>query len=877
MRATLKKLKKLRGRGLEELRVRGGQALSASAERAGLSEQARIPSDSNFFKLIHPPDGGGAWAAARLLAHFRARTSPAFFASFADPAQTLAELRFRFGPDAGAGAVERAEKIVAGRFDLLGLRGLSFGEPIDWHLEPVFGGRAPLRHWSRIDALDPAVAGDKKVTWELNRQQYFMTLGRAYWHTGDERFADTFAAHLDSWMRENPPKLGINWASSLEVAFRSISWLWALHFFKDSPHLTAPLFVRALKFLYLHARHLETYLSTYFSPNTHLTGEALGLFYLGTLLPEFRRAANWRAVGESILLAQLTRHVRPDGVYFEQSSYYQRYTTDFYTHLLALTRANGLVVNPEVEEKLRALLDHLMHIARPDGRTPFFGDDDGGRLAPLDERPSDDFRAALSTGAALFARPDYKHAAGELAEETLWLLGPEGARAFDRTQAHPPAELSRAFASGGYYVMRDGWGSDADHLIVDCGPHGADNCGHAHADALAVIVSARGRALLTDPGTYTYTGSREWRDHFRSTAAHNTLTVDGESSSAPDGPFSWRHIARARARLWMSRARFDLFEGAHDGYERLPSPATHARSVLFLKGDYWVIRDRVETEGPHRYELRFNFAPGARPVVEVGDADDTDAACAPPFGSDASAAGTLRERPADAPGLEVHTFGRGGAWRVEEGWFSPCYGVRVPVPVCAFAEEGEGPREFVSLLVPRRAAEGRTRARELAATAGRAFELLDGERRDVLLLKDGTARAVTVGQGVSAGAQAAIDDKQVVVEAARVSADCAWAWLRFAHGGELEEFVLLDAAALSVEGREVFAAGGRAGFVCARREGGGLVIEAEAGVDFRMASFGAERAVVNRECVPCGGAGFVEVVGGRARAARVEAEEFAAG
>ena len=75
---------------------------------------------------------------------------------------------------------------------------------------------------------------------------------------------------------------------------------------------------------------------------------------------------------------------------------------------------------------MKALLDHLMHITRPDGTTPFFGDDDGGRLVMFDERAANDFRAALSTGAALFGRADYKHVAGEAAEETLWLLGVAG-------------------------------------------------------------------------------------------------------------------------------------------------------------------------------------------------------------------------------------------------------------------------------------------------------------------------------------------------------------------------------------------------------------------------------------------------------------------
>src|SRR4029453_6203325 len=137
--------------------------------------------------------------------------------------------------------------------------------------------------------------------------------------------------HLASWMDQNPPKMGTHWASSLEIAFRSISWLWSFYFFTESRSLSLDLFARALAFLYLNARHLETYLSTYFSPNTHLTGEALGLFYLGTLLPEFTDSDRGRRPGLRILAEQLSRHVKPDGSYFEQSSYYHRYTTDFYT------------------------------------------------------------------------------------------------------------------------------------------------------------------------------------------------------------------------------------------------------------------------------------------------------------------------------------------------------------------------------------------------------------------------------------------------------------------------------------------------------------------------------------------------------------------
>lgn len=783
-------LQKLRGRSREELRVRAVQALNAYGERRGWAEQARVPGDAAFFKLLDPGSSGDAHASAeRLLTRFRGRESPRFFAAFDDPVSSAAELRRRFGGAAEERAVSRAGRIVAGRFDLLGVRDLSFGDPIDWQLEPVAQKRAPSVHWSRVDFLNPAVAGDKKITWELNRHQYFMTLGRAYWYTGDELYARTFASHLESWMDANPPKLGINWASSLEVSFRAMSWLWALHFFRDSDALTPTLFLRALKFLHIHGRHLETYLSTYFSPNTHLTGEALGLFYLGTLLPELKVARRWREIGLRVMLAQLDRHVRPDGVYFEQSSYYHRYTADFYTHLYVLGRANGESFGGgKLEAKLRQLLDHLMYITRPDGTTPFVGDDDGGRLVMLDERPANDFRAALATGASLFDRGDYKYVAGEAAEETLWLLGARGTAAFDEVKPEPPACESRAFPDGGYYVMRDGWTREANYLLLDCGPHGSLNYGHAHADALALDLAARGRTLLVDPGTYTYTGSAELRAHFRGAAAHNTLTVGGESSSVPAAPFTWRHVARATTHDWLSHPRFDFFAGSHDGYERLNPPAIHTRRVLFIKGDYWIVADSVATAGAHPCQLHFQFAPGAAPVIDAS-------------------AGCVREVSEGAPGLELFAFAKGGAWSCGQGWVSECYGARAAAASCAFEVGHQHPQELTTFLLPRARGAAPAVVRELATVGGRAFEVQVGDARDVLLRR--------------------VDER---IESARLASDFEWTWARFAGDDEVpEELVLIGGHRLSLDGREVVRSEARIGYMVVRRTvGGSLSVDADA-------------------------------------------------
>jgi len=769
MKQVKSRLHKLRNTSFDELFVRGSQALAAFTERRSWSRRAKMMSDDALLGVT------GVSSAHALLDNFRNRSECGFFAAFDDPASTIAELRRRW-PESEKEIVDRADRIMEGRFDLLAFRNLSFGTPIDWQLEPIAGKRAPLVHWSRLNYLDARLFGDKKIIWELNRHQHFATLGQAYWLTGDERYAETFVAHIHSWMDENPPKLGINWASSLELAFRSISWLWALQFFKHSVAIKPQTFLRICKFLYLNARHLETYPSTYFSPNTHLTGEALGLFYLGTMLPEFKESVRWRNLGLQILLAQLSRHVQSDGVYFEQSSYYHRYTTDFYLHLWMLLRANKNAAPPELTEKLRLLLDHLMYITRPDGTTPLLGDDDGGRLLNLGDRPVNDFRPTLSAGAALFGRADCKFVSGGASPETLWLVGPAGLNGLDRIEAREPAQQSIAFETGGYYVMRDGWTANSNYLLFDGGPHGTSNCGHAHADALSFELTVSGRTLLVDPGTHTYTGSKQLRDWFRSTAAHNTLTIDGESSSVPAGPFSWETIARSACSTWISRKRFDYVVASHDGFSRLPFPAIHIRTILFIKNNYWVVRDRIESPGGHRIQSWFHF--------------------------DSRSASDL---------LQIAAFAKNGEWRKETGWVSHCYGEKEEAQVLSFSVLSQGSAELVTFLLPEAAGTGtKPLAKEIESIHGRAFEIHIAGKHDVLMLRNLNGR----------------------VETTRLASDFDVAWARFdaERSPSPEELVLIDGHRLELDGSVLLTSTKQMKYVAATRAGDRFRIETEQGV-----------------------------------------------
>src|SRR5262249_50807532 len=137
-------------------------------------------------------------------------------------------------------------------------------------------------------------------------------------------------------------------------------------------------------------------------------------------------------------------------------------------------------------------------------------------------------------------------------EEVFWLAGPSGVRSYEALKCTEPTNESLAFSKGGCYTMRDGWSGTDNVMLIDCGEIGALSGGHGHADTLSIVVAAHGKPLLVDPGTYTYHEAKKIRDQFRSSMAHNTLVVDGASSSKPGRTFNWTSRAEATAEEWIA-------------------------------------------------------------------------------------------------------------------------------------------------------------------------------------------------------------------------------------------------------------------------------------------------------------------------------------
>lgn len=610
-----------------------------------------------------------------------------FFAGVSDP-RVPGALRERF-PDAAPRIIEVADRLLQKRFDLLGYRDLSFGDPIDWHLDPVARRRAPLLHWSRIDPLDAEMVGDSKVVWELNRHQWLVRLGQAYRFTGDERYADMFIDTIRDWLRANPPGMGINWASSLEVAFRLISWCWALALFSGAAALTPRLRADVVECIARHASRIERYLSYYFSPNTHLTGEALGLLYASTLLPLHPAAARWRQVSVEILIREGERQILPDGVYMEQATCYHRYTVEIYLHFMILARVNRIAIPDDVRRRVERLVDALVTLRRPDGSLPQIGDADGGWLLPLVPRSPGDGSGVFSTAAALFGRADHGWAGGGLTPEVLWLLGPDGAAAVDRLGCAPPqGGPSKLLPQGGYAVMRSGWDRHADQVVFDVGPLGCHVTGaHGHADLLSVQASFGGEPYLVDPGTFRYTADEGWRSYYRGTGAHSTVDVDGAGQAVPRGAFAWMSRPAARLTHWEATAGRDVAVGEHRAYERLTDSVIHRRTVIRERSRRCIVVDDVDGRAEHRVDLRFQFAP--MPVT----LDPSQ---------------WVRAVRSPTAGLFIHAFASillkaavlEGELDPRQGWVSTAYGCHEPAPVLLYAAVTRLPLRIITVLIP---------------------------------------------------------------------------------------------------------------------------------------------------------------------------------
>jgi hypothetical protein len=695
MNALVEKVRRLKEMDLAEVRFRIWQKLRIKRERWELAFKKDHLEDSPWWSRwdaskVASTDlrasleaGDGDPAAALLPEYLTGRTAPAFFWDFSDRQKLVAEFRKHF-PSRVEEILQGAEAICNHRFGIFSYPEAQCGPRIPWRRDLVHGLESPLDHYSLIATLDFQSVGDSKIVWEINRFQHFFTLCEAYLLTGEERFAEECLVQWEGWLDHNPYLRGINWTSGLEVAFRSWALLWVLHFLLGSSSLTGERIGRISQALSRNAEFIQANLSTYFAPNTHLIGEGFALFVTGLLLPELQGSQTWCEQGQIILAEEMRRQVREDGSHVEQSTFYHRYAIEFFLSAAILADRNRRSFSLEYKSRLEKMMEYLVHTSWPSGLHPSIGDSDGGRLIPFGIFNAEDHRPVVSTAALYFQRGDFA-SLDALEEQALWLLGPDAASQHASIHWVTPNVTSRTFPDAGVVTMRSDWSSEAKFLFFDAGPQGMLFSGHGHADALSFVCSANGTNWLIDPGTFVYSAARPWRDFFRSTSAHNTITVDEQDQAVRVDWFKWRELPLVKLEKSVSLAAMDYAVASHNGYTRLAEPVLHRRHVVFAKPDYWFITDELSGQGRHRIKVFFHFGPG----ISVERTEH----------------GWLATKGTEQ--FLLVPLARAVQFRVAageispiQGWYSKDYGHREPTCVLVGEVETTLPAHFRWLLVP---------------------------------------------------------------------------------------------------------------------------------------------------------------------------------
>jgi uncharacterized heparinase superfamily protein len=411
-------------------------------------------------------------------------------------------------------------------------------------------------------------------------------------------------AIVSDWIRANPPYRPGYWHDSwnaFALAIRCVVWMQQLarrgllaSAFRSEVEASL---TQQIRFL---VRNLETDIL-----GNHLIKDLKALLWAGAFFSG-AEARRWHDLGAKHLAQQLDEQVLADGCHYERSPSYH---CQVFADLLECYQVLGdHPLRAKLGEALARMAQATADLSHPDGDPALFNDA-GLRMAYPPRVCIGIYRSLLGVA------------------------------------VHPRRHI--ALPQAGYYGLRD----HDDLLIADCGDIAPKFLvAHGHGDMLSFEYSVGGQRLIVDPGVYEYNPGW-WRRYARSTAAHNTVTVDDGEQCEFFGAFRCGRRARARCLHYAATADGFVLEGSHDGFDRLPGRPRHVRRFE-VSPARTVIRDRVENGRGQVVRARLLLHPDWQ--VEV-DGAEARLRC-----------GRLRSRLTASTPL-----------RLEHAWWCPDMGVRL--------------------------------------------------------------------------------------------------------------------------------------------------------------------------------------------------------
>ncbi len=301
-------------------------------------------------------------------------------------------------------------------------------QPIDWHLDFKSGFRWREGIRSRRIHIGGRLGVDIKVPWELARMQHLPQLALAYAALSKEphpcvKRAEAlrveFRNQVLDFISSNPPRFGVNWVSTMDVAIRVANWLVAYDVFSlAGARFDTDFRLVFVRSVYEHGLHIFNNLewSRDFRGN-HYLSDIVGLLFVAAYLPRTSETDAWLALAVQELVAAVEEQFYRDGGNFEASTCYHRLAAELVVYATALVlglpeeKKHALQAydfrvvrgKPSLRrapilsfripgtdtaspfpvwywERLECMAEFTMHVTKPSGHVAQIGDNDSSRL-----------------------------------------------------------------------------------------------------------------------------------------------------------------------------------------------------------------------------------------------------------------------------------------------------------------------------------------------------------------------------------------------------------------------------------------------------------------------------------------------------------------
>jgi heparan-sulfate lyase len=350
-------------------------------------------------------------------------------------------------------------------------------------MKHVFVGQTKYPSYFRGWDIDWKTNPVKDIEWiiQLHRMYFWESMGKMYWQTKDEKYAQEWVYQFLDWADKNPPDANnTNAWRHLEVGERLTRLVDMFEYFINSPAFTPAVLTVYLENIYNHNEYL---ISRYPEKSNKTVTEAKGALLSAIYFSEFKNASKWRQKAISMLNNEIKNQVFPDGMQCELSLSYHRGTASGFldSYQMAVKNGYGGEFSDYYPQIIQKMMEASYKTLLPDFTTPQFGDgwkDTAQKTMSFFEKWN-----------KVFNREDFLYFATK---------GEKG---------KAPEQKNFALTDSGFYSMRSGWSGQDTCMILKCGPK---VWSHAQPDNGSFELYALGRHFMPDSGCYIYSGDPQW-------------------------------------------------------------------------------------------------------------------------------------------------------------------------------------------------------------------------------------------------------------------------------------------------------------------------------------------------------------------------------